>query len=134
MTDEQKKKEYYARQERLKRVADNIDRGIGGKFYGADFHLGFNFMYCEIVELQKEFNARFAKDMPSDPRFTEFYDRIIQILESSEAVLLDSISPIKNKKEIADRVAALKLTVAENQDTPENSKPTDKPKTQQKEK
>lgn len=99
MTDEQKK-EYRARQGRLKRVAENIDRGFGSKFYGADFHLGFNYVFGEIVELQDEFNKRFSMEMPRDPRFAEFYDRIIQIMESSQVVLMDSIDPNARKRHI----------------------------------
>lgn len=109
MHDEKKQAEYEARNERLKRLAENIDRGIGGRFYGADFQLAYSFMYGEIVELQREFNERFNRDMRKErgvfaarkePRFAEFYDRIIQILESSEIVLLDSIDPNARKKRI----------------------------------
>ncbi len=97
----QQRKEYQARQERLKRVAENIDRGVNGPFFGADFHLGFNFMFGEIIELQREFNERFSDEMP-DPRFSEFYNRIIQIMESSKVVLMDSIDPNAAKKHMAD--------------------------------
>ena len=102
MTDEQKKKDYRARQERLKQVAENIDRGVGGKFYGADFHLAFNYMFNEMFELQREFNQRFTMDMPHDPRFAEFYNRITQIMESSEIVLVDSIDPNARKRHVAE--------------------------------
>ena len=112
--DGRKREEYRARQERLKRVAENIDRGIGGKFYGADFHLGLNYMYGEIVELQREFNERFSFDMLRDPRFAEFYDRIIQILESSEVVLVDSIDPNARKKYVADLVEKHRDLLEEN--------------------
>lgn len=104
MVDDRKREEYRARQERLKRVADNIDRGIGSRFYGADFHLGFNYMFGEIVELQREFNERFSIDMPRDPRFAEFYNRIVQIMESSEIVLIDSIDPNARKKTLGQLV------------------------------
>lgn len=91
MTDNQKLADYEAREARLGRIRDSIDRGPESQFYGADFQLGFGFMFGELVELQREFNERFAKDMPGDPRFAEFYDRIIQIMESSEKVLIDSV-------------------------------------------
>jgi hypothetical protein len=91
MSREKKIAEYEARNARLKQVEENIKRGPEGKFYGADFQLGFEFIFGEIVQLQREFNERFGTDMPSDPRFTEFYDRMIQILESSEGVLSGSI-------------------------------------------
>lgn len=90
--------EYHTRQERLKRIANNIDRSAKNKFYGADFHLGFNFMFGELIVLQKEYNERFAEYMTEDKRFAEFYDRIVQIMEASEIVLIDSISPVKNRQ------------------------------------
>lgn len=90
--------EYQARQERLKRIAYDIDRSPNNKFYGADFHFGFNFMYGELMALQKEYNERFSEYMADDSRFAEFYDRIVQIMEASEIVLIDSICPVKNKQ------------------------------------
>lgn len=86
-----KKKAWYeARDARFGRVLDNIERGAGGRFKGADFQAGYSFLLREIVQLQREFNERFAEDMPDDTRIIEFYDRLIQILESGETVLLDS--------------------------------------------
>ncbi len=93
MASEKKISVYEARQARLQQVSESIDRGPGGRFYGADFQLGYTFLFGEIVQLQREFNERFADDMPSDPRFAEFYDRMIQILESSESVLTESQGP-----------------------------------------
>lgn len=93
MSKEQKMADYEARRERLQWIAENIERGPNGQFYGADFQLGFAYVFGELVVLQREFNKRFAADMPGDARFAEFYSRIIQIMESSESVLINSAGP-----------------------------------------
>lgn len=100
---------YTARMERLARVAAGIKRGKEDKFYGADYQLAYSFVLGEIVELQKEFNANFEPELAADPRFAEFYDRIIQILEAGGLVLLDSISPAQNRAR--ERKNAAKLRV-----------------------
>ena len=95
MTREQNMTEYEARVARLQRIVENINRGPDGTFYGADYQLGFAYVFGELVELQREFNKRFAADMPGDARFAEFYNRIIQIMESSESVLINSIGKVQ---------------------------------------
>jgi hypothetical protein len=82
--------EYCARMERLKQVAATIDRGPGDKYFGADFHLAFNFLFGEVKVLQ------------ADPQLSGLHDRLTQILQASEVVLIDSISPVENRKRIAE--------------------------------
>lgn len=90
---EQRLIEHRAQMARLKQVAATINRGPSDKYFGADFHIAFNFLYGEVEVLQK------------DPEFSMAHDRLMQILQASEAVLLDSISPVENNKRIAEMKA-----------------------------
>jgi len=101
MTESQKAA-YDARHARLRKVAEGIDRSPNAKFFGADYHLAFNYLFGEVVELQRKFNEQFGEYMPEDARYIDFYEQIIHAMESSEVVLLDSISPAKNKKLAAE--------------------------------
>jgi hypothetical protein len=79
-----------ARMARLKDVAATINRGPTDEFFGADFHLAFNYLCGEIKVLQDE------------PEFAALRDRLETLLSSSEAVLYDSINPVENNKRIAE--------------------------------
>ena len=94
MNDNEKREQYRAayraRMERLKQVAATIDRGPTDEYFGADFHLAFNFLFGEIEVLC------------ADPQFAVLHDRLANILSDSRVVLIDSISPAENRKRIAE--------------------------------
>ena len=93
---------FRARQDRLRKVAETIDRSPNGSFFGADYELGYKFLFGELVELQRKFNELFGEYMQGDERYTDYYEQIIMAMSSGEAVLLDSISPAKNEKLAAE--------------------------------
>lgn len=91
--------EHEARMERLARLAETIERGEADKYNGADYQLAYSFMIGEIIALQKDCNKRYPTEMAVNHRFAEFFDRLMQIIESSETVLMDSVDPAKTKQE-----------------------------------
>ena len=93
---EQYRAESRAQMARLKLVAATIDRGPNDKYFGADFHLAFNFLFGEIEVLR------------ADPQFSMLHGRLAHILSASEVVLMDSISPAENRKRIAEMERAAK--------------------------
>lgn len=111
--------EHEARMERLARLAETIERGEADKYNGADYQLAYSFTIGEIVALQKDCNRLYPTEMAVNHRFAEFFDRLMQIIEASEVLLMDSIDPAKAKQE---SLAAKKAKAA----APAKAKPTAK--------
>lgn len=121
--------DYENRMERLKRVAKTLKKeSKDSQFDGADYRLGFHFLFNEILVFQNEFDARYKGDFESNPLLKEYNQRLAQILETAHSVLIDSISPAENNKKAAARRKKLKaFPASEKSEAQATEKAAEKP-------
>lgn len=105
----QERIDYESRLDRLKRIADTIKKeGTGTLFDGADYKLAFHYLFNEMLILQSEFYQRFSDTFDARPELKEYTQRMVQLFETVDSILLDSISPAKNNQKAAAQRAKLK--------------------------
>lgn len=91
---------YEARMERLRWLAEKMKKKENSVYEGADYEFGFHFLFGEVIEMQKHFIDLFGEDMTKDKRLSGFYNRMTQMLESSEVVLIDSVDVNASKESV----------------------------------